>query len=122
MNLPSREALGVALALHNKLIGLRDIPALPARIGRNQRALGRFRVRQTGPVRSERQPEKHRVRLERSKGESAHAADHRRPFFRGTTSSSLAREPAGLTAGYLLPKDAVRTTILEADDIVGRSR
>jgi hypothetical protein len=34
----------------------------------------------------------------------------------------LAREPAGLTAGYLLPKDAVRTTILEADDIVGRSR
>ena len=27
--------------------------------------------------------------------------------------------PAGLTAGYLLSKQGVRTTILEADDIVG---
>ena len=27
--------------------------------------------------------------------------------------------PAGLTAGYLLSKDGVRATILEADDIVG---
>src|SRR5829696_7044969 len=27
--------------------------------------------------------------------------------------------PAGLTAGYLLSKDGVRTTVLEADDVVG---
>src|SRR5947208_15981258 len=41
------------------------------------------------------------------------------PLLAGQHVVIIGAGPAGLTAGYLLSKEGVRTTILESDDVVG---